>query len=87
MRDEKLVEAHALLDALYKADAITMEGVKIINQFPGVEAKPVVHATWFSYLDGDHIEPDVYFKCSKCGSMGHRLRWRYCPSCGSRMES
>ena len=29
-----------LRDALYDADAITMEGVKIINQFPSADVAP-----------------------------------------------
>lgn len=37
------VDRFALRDALYDADAITMRGVKIINQFPtAVDAVPVV---------------------------------------------
>lgn len=36
------VDRFALRDALYDADAITMRGVKIINQFPSaVDAVPV----------------------------------------------
>lgn len=37
-----LVNRIALRDALYDADAVTMQGVKIINQFPAVNAAPVV---------------------------------------------
>lgn len=29
-----IVSRNALRDALYEADAITMDGVRIINQFP-----------------------------------------------------
>lgn len=37
------VDRFALRDALYDADAITMQGIKIINQFPtAVDAVPVV---------------------------------------------
>ena len=32
----KLVDAKALFEALYDADAITMHGAKIISQFPAV---------------------------------------------------
>ena len=37
-----LIDRKELRDALYEADAITMQGVKIINQFPAVDAVEVV---------------------------------------------
>lgn len=37
-----LVKRIALRDALYDADAVTMQGVEIINQFPSVDAVEVV---------------------------------------------
>ena len=37
-----LIDRKELRDALYEADAVTMQGVKIINQFPAVNAVPVV---------------------------------------------
>ena len=37
-----LVDRKELRDALYEADAVTMQGVKIINQFPAVDAVEVV---------------------------------------------
>lgn len=38
-----LIYRKELRDALYEADAVTMQGVKIINQFPAVNAVEVVH--------------------------------------------
>lgn len=40
--ESDLVSRIALRNALYDADAITMQGVKIINQFPAVNAVEVV---------------------------------------------
>ena len=37
-----LIDRKELRDALYEADAVTMQGVKIINQFPAVDAVPIV---------------------------------------------
>lgn len=37
-----LIDRKELRDALYEADAVTMQGVKIINQFPAVNAVEVV---------------------------------------------
>ena len=57
-----------------------------IKDAPRIEAKEVIHATWMSYLDGDDIMPDIYYKCSNCGSRGHRQKWHYCPSCSATMD-
>lgn len=35
------IKREALRDALYDADAITMNGVKILNQFPSSDVEPV----------------------------------------------
>lgn len=37
-----LIDRKELRDALYEADAVTMQGVKIINQFPAVDAVEIV---------------------------------------------
>ena len=47
-----------LRDALYEADAVTMQGVKIINQFPAVNAVPVVRCRECIYYEkGKSYEP------------------------------
>ena len=40
------IKREALRDALYDADAITMNGVKILNQFPAADVEPVRHGQW-----------------------------------------
>ena len=37
------IDKEALRDALYDADAITMNGVKILNQFPSFYVSPLTH--------------------------------------------
>lgn len=58
--------------------------VCIINNAPTVEAAPVVHGKWMSFLDGDHIMPERYYKCSICGRIEKRIE-PYC-NCGARMD-
>ena len=41
-----LIDRKELRDALYEADAVTMQGVKIINQFPAVDAVEVVRCKY-----------------------------------------
>ena len=50
-----LVDRKELRDALYEADAVTMQGVKIINQFPAVNAVEVVRCK-----DCKHCDPENY---------------------------
>lgn len=59
---DDLVYRKELRDALYEADAVTMQGVKIINQFPAVDAVEVVRCreckhrysdSWCEYVDDD----------------------------------
>lgn len=46
---DEYIERKALRDALYDADAITMEGVKILNQFPAADAVEVVRCKDCTY--------------------------------------
>lgn len=76
------IEREALRDALYDADAITMEGVKILNQFPAADVEPVMHGRWVS----NGIPDSVLSKCSLCGIMYGSSSFNYCPNCGSKMD-
>ena len=69
-KESDLVSRIALRNALYDADAITMQGVKVINQFPAVNAVEVVHCldcevphnkyTGCPMLNGMVTPPDFY---------------------------
>ena len=57
-----LIDREELRDALYEADAVTMQGVKIINQFPAADTVEVVRCkdckhrysdSWCEYVDDD----------------------------------
>ena len=56
------IERKALRDYLYDADAITMEGIKIINQFPSADAVEVVRCK-----DCIHSYDDLCGLCCTCG--------------------
>lgn len=76
------IEREALRDALYDADAITMNGVKIINQFPPTDVSPVRHGRWVC-VDTDN---EQFFICNRCK---RREYWEsnYCPNCGAKMDA
>ena len=79
------IERKALRDTLYDADAITMSGVKILNQFPVADVAPVRHGRW---IDGDPYCPI----CRKDKFIGLDADvwsdWQpdYCPNCGAKMD-
>ena len=78
------IERKAIRDALYDADAITMNGVKILNQFPVADVAPVCHGRWETNSD----RPDSLI-CSvcKCGfDMWKHDPHNYCPNCGAKMD-
>ena len=79
------IKREALRDALYGADAITMNGVKILNQFPSSDVAPVRHGKWISDGDGYHWT----YNCSICAwkdGYPFNERHNFCPHCGARMD-
>ena len=75
------IKREALRDALYDADAITMNGVKILNQFPSSDVEPVKHGRWIHKIAlGEH----AWF-CSECESIGSPA-WKRCPMCETKMD-
>ena len=75
------IERKAIRDALYDADAITMSGVKILNQFPVADVAPVRHGRWLC-VDTD---TEQFFLCNRCKKKEY---WEsdYCPNCGAKMD-
>lgn len=85
------VDKKTLRDALYDADAITMEGVKILNQFPAADVVPVRHGRWVMTLYATtskrgRIISSRKFACSECGYSNGRKQNNYCPNCGAKMD-
>ena len=81
------IERKALRDTLYDADAITMSGVKILNQFPSADVAPVRHGRWVS------VPHKLARVCSVCNrDEPYKFAdidadvYDYCPSCGAKMD-
>ena len=81
------IERKALRDTLYDADAITMSGVKILNQFPSADVAPVRHGRWVS------VPHKLARVCSACNrDEPYKFAdidadvYDYCPSCGAKMD-
>ena len=86
------IEREALRDALYDADAITMNGVKILNQFPPTDVSPVRHGRWI-IGELDIIGAPIH--CSECGwgsDHASQKDWmkypghKFCGACGALMN-
>ena len=62
------IERKAIRDALYDADAITMSGVKILNQFPAADVAPVRHGRWILEAHDERVNYrwNVTAECSEC---------------------
>ena len=92
---DEYIERKAIRDALYDADAITMSGVKILNQFPVADVTPVRHGRWISLTECANegvycsickkkVWKSDYAWCSKRSR--NKLRSNYCPNCGAKMD-
>ena len=84
---DEYIKREALRDALYDADAITMNGVKILNKFPAADVEPVKHGRWEPVLEGVWNLPTpvlVGWRCSQCGRTGQEKE-PYC-NCGAKMD-
>lgn len=65
-------------------DGCSAKNLQSISDMPATDVAPVVHARWVSFLDGDHIMPERYYRCSRCGRVESR-RQPYC-HCGAKMD-
>ena len=61
------IEREALRDALYEADAITMKGVAIINQFPAADVAPAVRCVECKYKEQARVNKKGFLVCPASG--------------------
>ena len=77
------IDRKELRDALYDADAITMDGVKILNQFPSADVATVRYGRWEN-ITGGMI---TLGNCSECKARQPVIGTNYCKNCGAIMEA
>ena len=49
------------------------------------QVEKVWRGGWVPYLDGEHIMPERYYRCLKCGDRGYMRKRNFCPYCGAPM--
>ena len=87
------IERYTLLQKLYDLESDTGYSAigwtslhNVVAKQPAADVAPVRHGRWETYLDGDRLMPEQYYKCSICGDRGYRFRGNYCPNCGAKMD-
>lgn len=75
------IAREALRNALYDADAITMQGVAMLNTFPAAEVVEVKHGQWLPQI----VLGQKAWDCSECKTLGSP-HWNWCPVCGAKMD-
>ena len=80
------ISRDAALTALQDSDLFntTERQLRAIRELPAADVAEVVHRRWISFLDGAHIMPERYYRCSRCGRAESR-RQPYC-HCGAKMD-
>lgn len=83
------IDRRTALDALYDADAITYEGLDILENIPAAVVQPVKHGRWITAERRGIVSYTAcYAECSACHDKPVFSGWemRYCPNCGAKME-
>lgn len=75
------IDREAIRNRLYDADAITMNGVAMLNNFPAADVEEVKHGRWMpKILLGERV-----LDCSECKTLGSP-HWKRCPVCEAKMN-
>lgn len=84
---DKYISRDAIRNTLYEADAITMKGVAILNQFPAADVVEVRHGWWHDvYMSGASSFVGTCSICGKSNDIPPVPLAKYCPNCGAKME-
>lgn len=62
--EEECLETTKYLRALH----VAISALRLITR---EQVEKVWRGEWISYLDGEHIMPERYYSCSKCGDRGY----------------
>lgn len=75
------IDRESIRNLLYDADAITMNGVAMLNNFPAADVEEVKHGRWI-----EQTAPRwKTWYCSECKTIGSP-HWKRCPVCEAKMD-
>ena len=92
------IDRQALLDAIppTKEDKqISLFGavadfISLVCDVPAADVAPIVHGRWIRFKESDPETGYIHMRCSVCKAYwsdpSHADHFRYCPSCGAKME-
>ena len=76
--ENKMIDYSGIIDTLkFSLSALRPVSREMVEK--------VWRGEWISYLDGEHIMPERYYSCSKCGDRGYTSKRNFCDSCGAPM--
>jgi hypothetical protein len=87
---KKYIDAKALYEKLYDADAITIRGCEIFRGFPAADVAEVKHGEWIDKPTGAYGRWQSW--CSACGKhsgiggITSNQHKPFCPNCGADMR-
>ena len=84
-----IIERVAHTEAKWPGTEDTLEALDLaisaLRPVSREQVEKVWRGEWISYLDGEHIMPERYYSCSKCGDRGYTSKRNFCDSCGAPM--
>lgn len=75
------IDREAIRNRLYDADAIAMNGVAMLNNFPAADVEEVKHGRW---IEQSAPRWKTWY-CSECKTLGSP-HWKRCPVCEAKMD-
>ena len=71
------------IDEANRADEALSMAARALRPITREQVERVWRGEWIAYLDGEHIMPERYYSCSKCGGRGHLSKKNFCDFCGA----
>ena len=81
---DEYIKREEAIHIAFKSPFFSDSLMEEINALPAADVAPVRHGQWISFLDGDYIMPERYYRCSRSGRV-ESSRQPYC-HCGAKMD-
>lgn len=78
-------DGYHTFNELYHHRAELFVVISALRPITREQLEKVWKGEWIAYFDGEHIMPERYYSCSKCGDRGYTSKRNFCDSCGAPM--